>query len=267
MRDTLCKKNMNVLVIGDVVGKVGVDAVKKNLSKLIKQYKVGFTIVNGENSADGMGITRAIMNELRSAGADIVTMGNHTWGKKEIFSFIDEEERIIRPLNYAEGVPGKGYSLIEKNNVKIGVVDLIGRVNVGGNFDSPFEKASEIIDELKGNGAEIIIVEIHAEATAEKIALSYYLKEKATIVYGTHTHVQTADEKIYDTGMGYITDVGMTGPKDSIIGMDVSAALKRFLTQMPERYVCAEGEFILNGVVFEIDDESKKVSKITRICL
>lgn len=258
---------MNVLVIGDVVGKVGVDAVKKNLPDLKKKYNIDFTIVNGENSADGMGITKNILNDLYKSGADVITMGNHTWGKKEIFSFIDEEERIIRPSNYAEGLPGKGKVLLDCKNKKIGVVDLIGRVNVGGNFDSPFERADKDIDELKTKGADIIIVEIHAEATAEKIALGYYLKDKATIVYGTHTHVQTADEKIYETGMGYITDIGMTGPKNSIIGMEPTAALKRFLTQMPERYACAQGDAILNGVVFEIDEQSKRVSNIVRICL
>ncbi len=258
---------MNVLVIGDVVGKIGVDAVKKNLPDLKKKYNIDFTIVNGENSADGMGITKNILTDLYKSGANVITMGNHTWGKKEIFSFIDEEERLIRPSNYAEGLPGKGKVLLDCKNKKIGVIDLIGRVNVGGNFDSPFERADKDIIELKAQGADIIIVEMHAEATAEKIALGYYLKDKATIVYGTHTHVQTADEKIYETGMGYITDIGMTGPKDSIIGMDPTAALKRFLTQMPERYVCAQGNAILNGVVFEIDEQSRRVSNITRICL
>lgn len=258
---------MNILVIGDVVGKIGVDAVKKTLPELKKNYSIDFTIVNGENSADGMGITRNILYDLYKAGANVVTMGNHTWGKKEIFSFIDEEECLIRPSNYAEGLPGKGNVLIECKDKKIGVIDLIGRVNVGGSFDSPFEKADKDIKELKAKGADIIIVEMHAEATAEKIALGYYLKEKATVVYGTHTHVQTADEKIYETGMGYITDVGMTGPKNSIIGMDPNAALKRFLTQMPERYLCAQGEAIINGVIFEIDEQSNMVSNIKRICM
>ena len=244
---------MNILVVGDVVGKVGVDFVKKNLSNIKEKYKIDLTIVNGET--------------LYDSGADVITMGNHTWGKKDIFSFIDEEKRLIRPLNYAEGLPGHGVFITSCGGKKIAVIDLIGRVNVGGNFDSPFEAASKEIDKLKAEGVDIIIVEIHAEATAEKIALGYYLKDKATVVYGTHTHVQTADEKIYDTGMGYITDVGMTGPKNSIIGMTPEAALKRFLTQMPERYSCAEGEAMLNAVVFEIDDQSNKVSKVERICL
>ena len=258
---------MNILVVGDVVGKVGVDFVKKNLSNIKEKYKIDLTIVNGENSAEGMGITLKIAETLYDSGADVITMGNHTWGKKDIFSFIDEEKRLIRPLNYAEGLPGRGVFITSRGGKKIAVIDLIGRVNVGGNFDSPFDAASKEIDKLKAEGVDIIIVEIHAEATAEKIALGYYLKDKATVVYGTHTHVQTADEKIYDTGMGYITDVGMTGPKNSIIGMTPEAALKRFLTQMPERYSCAEGEAMLNAVVFEIDDQSNKVSKVERICL
>lgn len=258
---------MNILVIGDVVGKTGQDMIKKNLKELKKKYNIDFTIVNGENSAEGMGITQTIMKNLFEDGADVITMGNHTWGKKDIFSFIDEEKRLIRPANYAEGIPGKGSVLLQCKNKKIGVVDLIGRVNVGGSFDSPFEKADEEIADLKKNGADIVIVEIHAEATAEKKALAYYLKDKVTIVYGTHTHVQTADDTIYETGMGYITDIGMTGPKNSIIGMEPQAALKRFLTQMPERYVCAQGEGFLNGVVFEIEEGSNKVSNIKRICL
>ena len=258
---------MNFLIIGDIVGKTGMEALKKYVSKLKEQYKRDFTIVNGENSADGMGITKNILKDLYAIGVDVVTMGNHTWGKKDIFSFIDEEERIVRPANYPEGVCGKGSTLLNCKDKKIGVINLIGRVNTGGSYDSPFTVADKEITKLKENGADIIIVDFHAEATAEKIALGYYLKDKVNIVFGTHTHVQTADEKIYDSGMGYITDVGMTGPKDSIIGMEISAAMKRFLTQIPERYSCAEGPFMLNGVVFEYDENSKKISNIIRIKL
>lgn len=256
---------MNILVIGDLVGKVGVEMFSKNISSLKEKYNVDFTIVNGENSADGMGITKNILTELYARGADVVTMGNHTWGKKDIFSFIDDETRLVRPANYAEGIVGKGSTVVDVAGKKIGVINLIGRVNMGGSYENPFTGADKEIDKVKAQGAEIIVIDFHAEATAEKIALGYYLKDKATVVFGTHTHVQTADEKIYDTGMGYITDVGMTGPSDSIIGMDVKAALKRFLTQMPERYSCATGKGMLNGVVFEIDDKNNKVKNITRI--
>lgn len=258
---------MNVLVIGDIVGKPGVEAVKKHLPKLREQYHADFIIVNGENSADGMGITKNILNDLYHAGAHVVTMGNHTWGKKDIFSFIDEEKNLIRPANYAEGLPGHGTALLEIKDKKIGVIDLIGRVNTGGSYDSPFEVADKEIDNLKQIGADYIFVEIHAEATAEKVALAHYLKEKVNLVYGTHTHVQTADEQIFSTGMAYITDIGMTGPKNSIIGMDEGVALKRFLTQIPERYKCADGEFMLNGIFLQLDENINKVSKIERISL
>lgn len=256
---------MNFLVIGDIVGKTGMEALKKHISALKEQYKIDFTIVNGENSADGMGITKNILKDLYACGVNAITMGNHTWGKKDIFSFIDEEERLVRPANYPEGVCGKGSTLLNCKGKKIGVINLIGRVNTGGSYDSPFTIADKEIEKLKANGANVIIVDFHAEATAEKIALAYYLKDKVNILFGTHTHVQTADEKIYDTGMGYITDVGMTGPKNSIIGMEYEAAMKRFLTQIPERYSCANGPFMLNGVVFEFDEESKKVTNIARI--
>lgn len=256
---------MNILVVGDLIGKVGVEMFAKNISSLKEKYSIDFTVVNGENSADGMGITKNILTELYARGADVVTMGNHTWGKKDIFSFIDDERRLVRPANYAEGIVGNGSTILESKGKKIGVVNLIGRVNMGGSFENPFTGADKEIEKLKEQGADIIIVDFHAEATAEKIALGYYLKEKATILFGTHTHVQTADERIYESGMGYITDVGMTGPSDSIIGMDIKAALKRFLTQMPERYCCAIGKGMLNGVVFEVDDKDNKVKKITRI--
>ncbi len=258
---------MNFLIIGDVVGKNGVECVKKNISKLKEQYHIDFTIANGENSADGMGITKNILKDFYSVGIDCVTMGNHTWGKKEIFSFIDEEERLIRPANYAEGLCGKGSTLLDCKGRKIGVINLIGRVNTGGSYDSPFTVADREIEGLKARGAEIIIVDFHAEATAEKLALAYYLKDKVNMFFGTHTHVQTADEKIYDSGMGYITDVGMTGPSHSIIGMNVEVAMKRFLTQIPERYSAAEGDSMLNGVVFTFDEASKKVTNVVRIQL
>ena len=258
---------MNILAVGDIVGQVGVDAYCKNISKLKEEYNIDFTIVNGENSERGSGINKQIFNDLRAHGADVITMGNHTWGKKDIFSFIDDEPMLIRPANYAEDLCGNSYYVYEHPTLgkKIGVIDLIGRVDMGGSFDCPFKKADLIIEALKEEGTDIIVVEFHAEATAEKVALGYYLKDKATIVYGTHTHIQTNDDMIYDSGMGYITDIGMTGPKESVIGMDRNAALKRFLTQIPERYQVAEGPAMLNAVVFEIDDNTNKVTKITKI--
>lgn len=256
---------MNFLVVGDIVGTPGMDALRANISRLKEKFSIDFTIVNGENSADGMGITHKILKDMYALGVDVVTLGNHTWGKKDIFNFIDDEERLIRPANYAQGVCGKGSTLVNCKNKKIGVINLIGRVDIGGSFDSPFEVGDREIEKLKNQGADIIIIDFHAEATAEKKALAYYMQDKVDIIFGTHTHVQTADETIYPSGMGYITDVGMTGPKNSIIGMTPEAALKRFLTQIPERYSCATGEFMLNAVAFEYDEVNKRVIKIERI--
>lgn len=258
---------MNILVIGDIVGAPGMEALRRNISKLKQEFNIDFTIANGENSADGMGITLKILKDMYALGVDIVTMGNHTWGKKEIFSFIDDEDRLIRPANYTKGICGKGYTILPCKNMKIGVMNLIGRVDTGGSYDSPFEVADEEITKMKKEGADIIVIDFHAEATAEKKALAYYLKDKVNILFGTHTHVQTNDDTIYETGMGYITDVGMTGPKDSIIGMAPEAALKRFLTQIPERYACASGEPMLNAVVFEFDERAKKVTRIDKISI
>ena len=258
---------MNILVIGDIVGAPGMEALRRNISKLKQEFNIDFTIANGENSADGMGITLKILKDMYALGVDIVTMGNHTWGKKEIFSFIDDEDRLIRPANYTKGICGKGYTILPCKNMKIGVMNLIGRVDTGGSYDSPFEVADEEITKMKKEGADIIVIDFHAEATAEKKALAYYLKDKVNILFGTHTHVQTNDDTIYETGMVYITDVGMTGPKDSIIGMAPEAALKRFLTQIPERYACASGEPMLNAVVFEFDEKAKKVTRIDKISI
>lgn len=258
---------MNILVIGDIVGVPGMEALRRNISKLKQEFNIDFTIANGENSADGMGITLKILKDMYALGVDVVTLGNHTWGKKEIFSFIDDEDRLIRPANYTKGICGKGYTILPCKNMKIGVMNLIGRVDTGGSYDSPFEVADEEITKMKKEGADIIVIDFHAEATAEKKALAYYLKDKVNILFGTHTHVQTNDDTIYETGMGYITDVGMTGPKDSIIGMAPEAALKRFLTQIPERYACASGEPMLNAVVFEFDEKAKKVTRIDKISI
>ncbi len=257
---------MNILAVGDIVGQTGVNYYAKTIKGLIEKYNVDFVVVNGENSERGSGINKEIFTTLINNGADVVTMGNHTWGKKDIFSFIDDEPRLIRPANYAENLVGKGSVIVTaKNGKKVGVINLIGRVDMGGSFDCPFKKAKSEIEYLKGQGAEIIIIDFHAEATAEKKAFAYYLKNDANIIFGTHTHVQTNDDMIYDTGMGYITDIGMTGPINSIIGLDIDIALKRFLTQIPERYQVAEGECFLDAVLFKLDDGSNKVTEIAKI--
>ncbi len=257
---------MNILAVGDIVGQIGVNYYSKTIKGLIEKYNIDFIVVNGENSERGSGINKEIFDNLIKNGADVITMGNHTWGKKDIFSFIDDEPRLIRPANYAENLVGKGSVLVTaKNGKKVGVINLIGRVDMGGSFDCPFVTAKKEITSLKDQGAEIIIIDFHAEATAEKKASAYYIKDEANIVFGTHTHVQTNDDTIYETGMGYITDIGMTGPVDSIIGLDVQIALKRFLTQIPERYQVAEGECFLDAVLFSLDDSNNKVIKIEKI--
>ncbi len=254
---------MNILAIGDIVGELGVKRAIKELPNLKEKYNIDFCIVNGENSAGGMGITKKIFDSLIKAGADVITMGNHTWGKKDIFSFIDDK-KIIRPANYSKGVPGKGYSIFTKNNKKIAVINLIGRTEMGILSENPFTVANDIYEKLK-NEVDIFILDFHAEATAEKIAMGYYMDGKFNIIFGTHTHVQTADDKILENGTAYITDIGMTGPRKSVIGMDVSASLKRFLTSLPERYKLADGETMINGCVFKINDETNRTEEIIRI--
>lgn len=254
---------MRILTVGDIVGENGVKKAISELRKIKQEKNIDFIIVNGENSAGGMGITRKIYDKLIEAGADVITMGNHTWGKKEIFTFINEEKNIIRPANYSKGNPGKGYNIFECKNKKIAVINLIGRTSMGVLSENPFTVANDIIEKVKDK-VDIIIVDFHAEATAEKIALGYYLDGKANIIFGTHTHVQTADEKILPNGTAYITDIGMTGPKYSVIGMDVKASIKRFETSLPERYKLAEGNCIFNSIIFEINDENGKIEKIER---
>ena len=210
-----------------------------------------------------MGITTKIFNELKEMKVDAITMGNHTWGKKDIFSFADDP-KLLRPANYAPNVPGHGYGIFDCKGKKICVVNLIGRTDMNVLSENPFLKMNDVLNAVKGK-ADIIILDFHAEATAEKIAMGYYLDGRITAMFGTHTHVQTADETILEKGTGYITDIGMTGPKKSVIGMDISASLKRFETTLPEKYKLADGNCMLNGCIFEINDESCRVEKITRV--
>ena len=254
---------MNILAVGDLVGNAGIQELKKRLPKIKKDYKIDFTIVNAENSAEGMGITEKNFNDILSIGVDCITMGNHTWGKKDIFKFIDHP-KLLRPNNYPEGVCGKGYNIYKCNNKKIAVINSMGRAEINIGLENPFLITNKMVEELK-NDADIIILDFHAEATAEKVAMGYFLDGKVTAVFGTHTHVQTADEKILPKGTAYITDIGMTGPKNSALGMDLDVAIKRFTTSLPERYKIATGECILNAVIFEVNDETNKVDRIIRI--
>ena len=254
---------MRILAVGDIVGESGVRKLKEELPKIKKEEEIDFVITNGENSAGGMGITEKNFKEIIEAGTNVVTMGNHTWGKKDIFKFIDEP-RLLRPANYPKGVVGKGLGIYECNGKKIAVINLMGRVDINILTENPFIIAKEMVEELK-NKVDIIMIDFHAEATAEKIAMARYLDGKITALFGTHTHVQTGDEQILPKGTGYITDLGMTGPKNSVIGMDVNVSIKRFETTLPEKYKLAEGECILNAVIFEIDNQTNKVTEIKRI--
>ena len=254
---------MKILAVGDLIGNAGIKELRKQLDKIRKEEKIDFTIVNGENAAEGMGITQKNLDDILSQKVDVITMGNHTWVKKDIFKFIDHP-KLIRPANYPKGVVGKGYGIYTCQNKKIAVINLIGRVDINVLSENPFIIAKELVEKLQKQ-VDIIIVDFHAEATAEKIAMGYFFFFIATAVFGTHTHVQTADEKILPKGTAYITDLGMTGPKNSVIGMDIEVSFKRFETTLPERYRIATGETMLNGVIFDIDDDTNKVKQVKRI--
>ncbi|UCD84788.1 MAG: TIGR00282 family metallophosphoesterase [Deltaproteobacteria bacterium] len=254
---------MKILFIGDIVGRPGRKAVRELLPKLVDNYKVEFTIGNAENAAGGLGINPEIAWELLGYGIDILTSGNHIWKHKEINDFLDQEKRLLRPANYPGSSPGKGSVIFESlSGLKIGVINLEGRVFMK-NLDDPFRVSLKEIEGFAGK-TKIIIVDIHAEATSEKQALGVYLDGKVSAVVGTHTHVQTADDKILPGGTAYITDIGMTGPLDSVIGIKKEVAIEKFLTQRPERFVVAKGGVRIQGVVLEIDPETGKGLSIER---
>lgn len=256
---------MNILAIGDLVGNCAIKELKEKLPKIRQSEGIDFVIVNAENVAEGMGITEKNFNDILNQNVDCITMGNHTWGKKEIFKFINHP-KLIRPANYPEDVVGKGYGIYECQDKKIAVINLIGRVDINVLSDNPFIKVRKILEKIKSK-VDIIIIDFHAEATAEKIAMGYFVDGKVTAMFGTHTHVQTADERILPKGTGYITDIGMTGPKNSVIGMNIEASIKRFETTLPEKYKIAEGKCMLNGIILKIDDANNRVKEIKRIQL
>jgi len=257
---------MKTLFIGDIVGKIGRQATKTLLPPVTSKYKIDLVIANGENAAGGFGITDKIVSEIFSYGVHIITTGNHVWDKKEFIPQISKEDRVLRPLNYPPGVPGFGnlvYTI--RDSIKVAVVNLSGRVFMS-NIDCPFRVGKETIERLSAQ-TRIIIIDFHAEATSEKIAFGHYMDGKVSAVVGTHTHVQTADEKILPGGTAYITDVGMTGPSDSVIGIEKEQIIQRFLTNIPMRFETARGEGILSAVVIETDEETGKSTAIQRLQL
>ena len=255
---------MKILFIGDIVGSPGREAVKILLPQLEKEHGLDFIIANAENAAGGSGITLGVAEELFASGVDVITSGDHIWKKREIFEIIDKEVRILRPINFPEGAPGRGWALFQaKNGLKVGVINIQGRVFMEA-LECPF-KTSRQVQEAIAKDTNIIIVDIHAEATSEKVALGWYLDGKVSAVLGTHTHIQTADEKILPQGCAYITDVGMTGPLDSVIGRRIEDVLERFVTAVPIRFEVAKENIQLQGAVLEIDDSTGKAESIVRI--
>ena len=255
---------MNILFIGDIVGRPGRELVRRGLPGLIEHHAADLVIANAENSAAGFGITREIGDDLLDWGVDVMTSGNHIWDKKEAFDYIGAESRLLRPANYPAGVPGHGtYVARTQGGQPVGVINAMGRVFMVS-IDDPFAVVLREIESIRQR-TRIIFVDFHAEATSEKTAMGWHLDGKVTAMVGTHTHVQTADERVLPQGTAYITDVGMTGPHDSIIGMDRTASLGRFLTAMPARFEPATGNPRLNGVVVHADEATGRATGITRI--
>lgn len=253
---------MKILFIGDIIGGPGRKAVAALLPQLREEFAVDFVIANGENSAGGVGITKPVLHELFSYGIDAVTTGNHIWDKKEIIPALDEEESLLRPANYPPGTPGRGWNKFACGAARIGILNLAGRVYMPP-VDCPFRAADAALHDLAD--CDVIIVDFHAEATSEKIALGYHLEGRVAAVLGTHTHVQTADECLLPGGTAYITDVGMAGPQHSVLGVKKEAVLNKFLTGLPVRFEVADGPVCINGVLLEISTEDWRVQGIRRI--
>ncbi len=245
---------LNVLAVGDVVGEGGQDIVSRRLPGLREETGAHFTVVNGEN-ASGVGITPAQARRLLEAGADVITLGNHTWNRIQIGTFLDKEECILRPANYAGRVPGRGFGIYQCQGLRLGVLNIMGRVDLNSNLDSPFKAANYYFSR---GGFDLLLVDFHAEATSEKGAMGWHLDGRAAAVWGTHTHVPTADCRVLPGGTGFVTDLGMTGPINSVLGIKPENSLNLFLGGLPRRYEEAEGSCKLNACVFTIDTEKKK---------
>lgn len=245
---------MIILFIGDIVGSAGRKALRHNLPHLKSKHRPDFIIVNGENAAGGRGITGAIAREFFDLGVHGITMGNHTWDHKDIFDYIDLEPRLIRPANFPEGTPGKGTALLKQGNKQLAIVNLQGRTFMPP-LDDPFTKVDELVRDLRLD-TRCILVDFHAEATSEKIAMGWHLDGRVSAVVGTHTHVQTHDERVLPQGTAYVTDVGMTGSHEGVLGMEKEAVLYRFQTQLPARFHADEGKWQFHGVVIDIQEET-----------
>jgi len=258
---------MRVLAIGDIVGRPGRRILASRLPALRKELDVDFIVANAENAAGGVGITADIGQELLALGIDLLTMGNHAWGKREAYEFLDNEPRIIRPANYPDGAPGRGWTVVRsRSGVPVGVGNLGGRVFFLSGLDCPFRTALTMVEEM-GKTAKVILVDFHAEATSEKVAMGHHLDGRVSAVFGTHTHVQTADARVLPGGTAYITDLGMTGPVDSVIGIKKDIVIERFLTQLPSRFEVATGPAMLCGALFDIDESCGRALSTRAVCV
>lgn len=253
---------MNILFIGDIVGRAGRRAVRLFLEDLKNEYKLDFVIANGENSAGGFGITKKVAAELYGYGIDFITMGNHTWDNKDIFNFIDDDQNLIRPLNYPENNPGRGWQTLKVKDKTLTVVNLIGQVFMN-NHDSPYHKFMELYPKIEDS--DIILVDFHAEATGEKMAFARAVDGMAAAVIGTHTHVQTNDAQIFSRGTAYITDAGLTGAVDSVLGMKADKMIEKMKNSLPVRYEVGTGEVKLEAVLLKFDPAKHKVKEIMEI--
>lgn len=255
---------MRIFLIGDIVGNGGVEYLRTHLGSIKKLKNMDFVVANAENSTPvGKGISKEVANTLYSCGVDVMTMGNHTFNNKEIYELFEDNFPVIRPANMPPMTEGEGYVISEANGYKIAVISLLGRVFME-NMDCPFRTADKIIDIVKDK-SDIIIVDIHAEATSEKLAIGYYLDGKVSVVFGTHTHVQTADEKILENGTAYITDVGMTGCHDGVLGVKKEIIIKKFLTSLPQRHETVNENPTLNGLIVDVDESTGKATNVERI--
>jgi metallophosphoesterase (TIGR00282 family) len=255
---------VRLLFIGDIVGRPGRDLVRHGLHALVEHHRPDLVIANVENAAAGFGITREIGDQLLDCGIDVMTSGNHIWDKKEALEYIGAEPRLLRPANYPAAAPGRGSFLARtRDGASVGVINVMGRVFMTA-IDDPFAIVLREIDALRPR-ARVIFVDFHAEATSEKVAMGWHLDGKVTAVVGTHTHVQTADDRVLPRGTAYLTDVGMTGPHDSIIGVEVEPALNRFLTALPQKFETASGNPRLNAVLVDADDENGRATDIERL--
>ena len=253
---------LNILAVGDVVGESGLDFLARHLRPLKKLHDIHFTVVNGEN-ASGVGILPRQARAIFDAGADVITLGNHTWNRLQIADFLEKDRYTLRPANYTDRVPGRGWGVYEgPRGVRIGVMNLIGRTEMDANFENPFTTADRI---LKSADADVVLVDFHAEATSEKGAMGYYLDGRVQAVWGTHTHVPTADGQVLPGGTGFVTDLGMTGPAESVLGIRPAQAINRFLGGLPARYEPAEGPCKLESAIFTIDTDRRRCLSVERL--